>query len=184
MAYKALPPKDNLHQLFRYDPETGILYWRERHEDMFKDGAQPKSHNAAIWNAKNAGKPAGSKVAAGYIDVSVLSAGRLLAHRVIWKMMTGDEPNDIDHINGNRSDNRFANLRSVTHETNGRNLSRRVNNTSGAVGVSRHRRKWVARINPARKTIYLGIFDSFDDAVAARRAAEVKYGFHENHGQR
>lgn len=97
--------------------------------------------------------------------------------------MHGVDPDDIDHINGDPSDNRLENLRNVSHEVNGRNLARRKNNTSGVTGVSRHGSKWVARICPSRRTIYIGIFDSFDDAVAARRAAEVKYGYHPNRGR-
>ena len=57
------------------------------------------------------------------------------------------------------------------------------NNTSGATGVSRYGNRWLARICPSRRTIYIGIFDSFDEAVAARRAAEVAYDYHPNHGR-
>ncbi|EOA5908665.1 AP2 domain-containing protein, partial [Salmonella enterica subsp. enterica serovar Brandenburg] len=61
-----------------------------------------------------------------------------------------------------------------------------VNNTSGALGVWREKRrnKWVAEIKVDRRKIHLGQFDNFDEAVAARKDAEVKYGLHENHGKK
>lgn len=185
MAYKALPPQDLLNQLFRYEAETGKLYWRERPASMFTDKKQSASHNAAIWNGKNAGNEACSRASNGYLETSIFRR-RITAHRIIWKLVTGVDPDDIDHQDGDGSNNRWANLRDVNHETNGRNLKLRKNNTSGVQGVALHTDKvrWIARINPARRTIYLGLFNSFDDAVAARRAAEVKYGFHENHGRR
>jgi hypothetical protein len=182
MAYKALPPQAELRQLFDYDAKSGELRWKQRDVSLFADKVQSAAHNAAIWNAKNAGRVACSMTANGYLETTVFRR-RLLAHRVIWKWVHGVDPDDIDHINGDPADNRLENLRNVSHVTNGRNLSRRSNNTSGVTGVSRHKDKWVARICPSRRTIYLGLYDSFDDAVAARRAAEVKLGFHPNHGR-
>jgi hypothetical protein len=99
-------------------------------------------------------------------------------------MVYGDEPQDIDHINGNRRDNRIANLRAVDRRENMRNARLRSNNTSGIVGVtfSRDRKKWVAQINDG-KVRSLGRFDKFEDAVEARKAAERRAGFHPNHGR-
>ena len=182
MAHRPLPAQHDLRQLFDYDPESGQLLWKRRDVSMFKDKKQPASPNAAIWNGKNAGRVACSRTASGYLETSVFKR-RLLAHRVIWKWVHGEEPDEIDHINGDRADNRLVNLRSVHHEANGRNLARRKNNTSGATGVSRYGNRWLARICPSRRTIYIGIFDSFDEAVAARRAAEVAYDYHPNHGR-
>lgn len=174
-----------LRQLFDYDPESGALFWRYRPDSMFTDGKQAAAHNAAIWNGKNAGNPACSKSAAGYLETSIWSR-RVYAHRVIWKLVHGVDAADIDHVNGDRADNRLSNLRNVSHAANGKNMKVRKNNTSGVMGVRWEERlgKWHARIMPGRRNIHLGVFDSFDDAVAARRAAEVRYGYHPNHGQR
>lgn len=185
LAYKALPSQGLLRQLLDYDPETGVLTWRERPVSMFSDGKQAASHNAAIWNGKNAGKPAGSPIGGGYVEFGV-GDHRMLAHRIAWKWMTGEDPNDIDHINGDTSDNSFANLRNVSHQDNGRNMKLSKASTSGCPGVywDKRRSLWCARIHLNYRNKFLGQFASFDEAVAARRAAEVEFGFHENHGQR
>lgn len=92
----------------------------------------------------------------------------------------------IDHINHVRTDNRIVNLRKASNTENSRNASIGSNNTSGALGVwfEKRRNAWVAEIKVDRRKIHIGQFDAFEDAVAARKAAEVKYGFHENHGKK
>jgi hypothetical protein len=184
MAFKALPPQHVLLQLLRYEPATGNLFWRVRGLESFKDGKQSREHNAAIWNGRNADKIACSKMAIGYLETSIFNR-RVLAHRVVWKMVHGEEPRMIDHIDGDRSNNRLSNLRSVTQFENGKNARIRKNNTSGVMGVRWEERlgKWHCRINVNYRTIHLGVFDQFDEAVAARKAAEIEYGFHRNHGR-
>jgi len=102
-------------------------------------------------------------------------------HRLIWKLLYGEDPEEIDHINGNRSDNRITNLRSVCHYENMRNSKQYSGNTSGVTGVSwcKDRPKWRAGIGGK----VLGDFDRFEDAVAARKQAEKEYGYHPNHGR-
>jgi len=92
---------------------------------------------------------------------------------------------EIDHINGIRTDNRLVNLRSVTHRENQKNIKRSTCNTSGRVGVrwEGHRSKWRSAIKVDGREKHLGSFDSFAEASAARKAAEIKYGFHKNHGR-
>ncbi len=101
--------------------------------------------------------------------------------------MVHDEwPRDqIDHINGVRTDNRIGNLRSVTSRENSRNLKLPTNNTSGRIGVmwSGRDSKWLAVIQVDGGKKHLGYFDNFEDASNARKAAELKYDFHENHGR-
>lgn len=98
-------------------------------------------------------------------------------------MVTGCDPNYIDHINGNRVDNRFLNLRSCDHETNMRNAPKRKDCASGYPGVSLYKPtgKWQARIGVNRTNsdgrISLGHFATFEEAVAARQAAETEYGY-------
>lgn len=88
------------------------------------------------------------------------------------------------HINHNPVDNRLGNLRLVTSAENNRNVPLRKANTSSVCGVNWHklRCKWRAYIRTSGKHLHLGMFDNFEDAVSARKAAEVKYGFHPNHG--
>ena len=109
------------------------------------------------------------------------------SHRLAWLAFYGAWPKDgIDHINHIRSDNRIINLREATLAENGKNRTLGKNNKSGVYGVSwdNERNKWVSNIKVNSKTIFLGRFDSFFNAVCARKSAEVKYGFHSNHGIR
>lgn len=184
MAAKPLPSQSLLNQLLRYEPETGKLFWKERPRGMFGAEKQSAMQNAAIWNGKNAGKEACSETANGYLETSIFRR-RVLAHRAIWKIVHGVDPQVIDHIDGDKRNNRIENLRNVSQIENGQNHVRRRNNTSGVMGVrwDDRRLKWHTRINLKYRSIFLGYFVSFDDAVAARKAAEIEYGFHQNHGR-
>lgn len=180
-----LPPQEVLLSLLHYDPETGSLTWKERPLSFFSDGKQSAEHNCNAWNKKLAGKPALNCLREGYLR------GRLLgeyvySHRVIWKMMTGDEPDMIDHISGMRSDNRWRNLREADASVNAMNSGIRSDNKSGVVGVTWEPRfggKWIAQIFIDKRRIFIGHFDRMEDAIRARKAAERQYGFHPNHGR-
>jgi len=141
---------------------------------------------ANSWNARHSGKDAfTARNAYGY-HVGSVNGDILQAHRVIWAIVSGgDAPEEIDHINGDRSDNRLSNLRSVSQSENRKNMSTPKNNTSGVCGVSFDRRlgKWLAKITVDRKQIYIGLYVSKADAAKARKSAERQYGFHENHGR-
>lgn len=107
-------------------------------------------------------------------------------HHLAWWLVTGEWPVDqIDHINGLRADNRFENLREATALENNRNKIRMRNNSSGVNGVCFHRRdgNWRAYIMTLDGNRHLGYFPTFDEAVLARRAAEIEYGYHVNHGR-
>lgn len=180
---KVLPSKEALDKLLRYEPLTGLLFWRKRTEDTFVNiGSHTLAHTCAKWNGRFADKEALTKVNLGY-RCGRLKRDYVMAHRVIWKMVTDVDPIEVDHIDGNRSNNRWENLRNVTVSENHRNTARRSDNKSGVVGVrwNTQMKKWTAYI--VLKTLYLGSFDSFEGAVAARKAAEVEHGFHANHGR-
>lgn len=180
---KVLPSKEELDKLLRYEPLTGLLFWRRREESTFVNiGSHSLAHTCAKWNGRFADKEALTKMNLGY-RAGRINRDYVMAHRVIWKMVTDMDPIQVDHIDGNRSNNRWENLRNVTATENRRNTVRRSDNTSGVVGVHWHKqaRKWVASI--VLRTAYLGAFDSFEEAVAARKAAEVEHGFHPNHGR-
>ena len=184
-ASKPLPSQEYLTSILRYEPETGRLFWRERMPSMFSEGRHTAAHTCAKWNSAFAGKEAfTAKHPAGYRHTNIL--GRtVLAHRIIWKMVTGIEPDQIDHIDGIRSNNQWSNLRDVTVLENRRNAAISSRNSSGANGVRwvARGRKWQAFIGSKYDLFCLGTFDNFDDAVAARKAAERKHQFHENHGR-
>jgi hypothetical protein len=103
---------------------------------------------------------------------------RVYAHRVAWASMTGAWPKrQVDHINSDRADNRWENLRAANPSENGGNQGIRKNNTSGAKGVSWYKRDsvWTAHIKFNFKKIHLGRFRRLEDAAEAYRAAAVKY---------
>ena len=106
-------------------------------------------------------------------------------HHIAYYHQTGIWANMLDHINGIITDNRISNLREVNQTQNARNTKLPITNTSGVCGVQfhKHSNKWVAVISENKKVIYLGYFINFEDAVKARKAAEVKYGYHANHGK-
>jgi len=179
MTDKSLLTPELLRQLLQYDPETGNFAWRERPVDLF-DSAR----TARLWNARWAGKPAfTAKHSQGYHHGAIFAV-TVFAHRIAWAMTYGSWPSGvIDHINGDRSDNRIANLRDVTHAQNLCNRSKTVANTSGFKGVSWDQRskKWAAWIKAEGKQQYLGKFDSREAAHAAYVAACER--FHGEYGR-
>lgn len=170
-----------LHESLYYDPHSGSFTWKIRPLHHFKNEL-----GQSIWNAKFSLQPAGSLDKAGYHRIKIDGA-LVAAHRIAWKMFHGEFPEqEIDHINGDRTDNRIANLRTVSPTDNRRNAKRRTDNNSGVVGVhlqSRHG-TWTAKIHNQGSYDYLGSFRDFFEAVCARKSAEVRYGYHENHGRR
>ncbi len=160
MFYRQDVSIDRLHSLLSYDPETGILTWRKRPE-----------HNAMDkrLNSRYAGKIAGYIAHTGYHSVGIDGVD-MLAHRVIYAMMTGDWPPDqIDHINGVKNDNRWANIRPATHGQNMCNRGTTRNNSSGQRGVSWRRdlQKWRVFLRQDGQWISGGNFLDFEDAKKA-----------------
>lgn len=178
MASKALPTPEALRNILSYDPETGVLTWRCRPAGLFKC-----ERDAMLWNAKNAGRQAFTCLQAGYLAGAVFGK-TIRAHRVIWALHYGKWPDqDIDHISGDRTDNRIANLRCVSRAENCRNKTRQVRNKSGRTGVHwcTTNSKWVASICFNAKSRHLGMFRSLAKAIEARARAERALGFHANH---
>lgn len=172
--------REDAHELITYDPVSGRVWRKKLDNKWFK-----RDRDCNSWNARNAGKEITSVGVEGYIETTFIMK-KVLLHRLIWLYMTGEWPDYVDHINGDVTDNRWTNLRDVSCRENLRNQKRRRNNTSGITGVYSHKPsgRWKASIqNREGKFTHLGYFDSFDEAVIARKAAEIKYGYHENHGR-
>lgn len=186
MADKALPSPDVIRQLLRYEPETGKLFWLPRGPEWFNGGGNGGARAAAnAWNARYAEKEAiTAKNGNGYLAGLVLSQ-RLPAHRIIWALVFEEWPkSSIDHIDHDRTNNRIGNLRAATVADNARNLTRRSDNSTGVTGVfwNKKSQRWTANIRVDGKLIHLGYFPSVDAAANARAAANIRYGFHHNHG--
>ena len=170
---KELPSYEYLHECFTYNKEIGILTWKHRPLDHFDGNIQ--SYNK--WNGRYAHKMVGNQInnPSRYLQVTI-NYKNYLAHRVIYKMDTGNDPIFmIDHINGNKSDNRLKNLRSANSVQNSCNSAMPSNNTSGYVGVRYRHEKWIATIRFQSKNYHLGTFDNIEDAIEARLAGELKY---------
>lgn len=165
---------DVARQLLDYDPVTGIFVWRARDENI------PGNKS---WNARLEGKAAGAiKRSTGYVVIAVFNRG-YLAHRLAFLLMTGEWPEEnVDHVNGIRSDNRWANLRPATYQQNAWNTQ-----GYGALrrkGVSWHARdrKYQALIRVHGRNRSLGYFETADEAEAAYNAeAERLRGEYAHH---
>ncbi|WP_395454812.1 HNH endonuclease signature motif containing protein [Azospirillum melinis] len=158
-----LPTQERVRELFNYDPETGIFTWRI-------------SRTGSI----RVGQVAGTvRKVTGYVRIHV-DGKFYYAHRLAWLYMTGEWPaEEIDHINRQGGDNRFANLRPASRAQNGGNTSIRRRNKSGVKGVSWYKRgrKWKAQIMMNGKNCSLGCFNTISEAAAAyAAAAELCYG--------
>jgi hypothetical protein len=181
---KIRPTADQLRRHFHYEAETGKLYFKDRPDSDFRDGKYSASRVAAMWRSKFLGKEFGSWDDKGYRRGWYY--GRFYrAHQIIWCMRFGRWPNQIDHDDGNRGNNRIANLKEATTRQNCRNRKISTSNVSGTVGVRQHGNKWIAAIGNSRDSKgHLGTFGTFEQAVAARQAAERRLGYHPNHGRK
>lgn len=177
---QVLPSVEYLREALDYDPETGILTWRERPRSHFKSHGLHLRH----LNLK-VGKPAGSMRRSGYLSIH-FSGGNFPAHRLAWAIYYGEWPkHGIDHINLNKSDNRICNLRDVPPLINGKGLTISQRNTSQFTGVYWDKRSgtWMAAIRVNRVLHNLGYYRNKDDAIAARLKANERFGFSSRHGQ-
>lgn len=140
--------------------------------------------NNSYRNSSKSGSVAGTINKNGYVQIYI--AGKLYyAHRLAWLYMEGYFPEfHIDHIDHNRSNNRWENLRGCKSRDNAMNSSLRKSNRTGFNGVcfSEKRNSYRATVTVNRKQIFLGWFGNLFDAISARELANIKYGFHENHG--
>lgn len=160
--------KARLDEMLTYQPETGEFIWNAAR------GRQPK------------GSIAGCDSHRGYLKCRV-DGKEYYLHRLAWLHHHGSFPSmDIDHINGDRTDNRIENLRAVSRQQNHQNRGITSLNRSGFVGVfwNTARGKWTARIKVSGKNIHIGDFDDIGQAAHARLIAEKEKGFHSNHGNR
>lgn len=160
MANKSLTSVEFLRNRLRYDPDTGKLFSKPRDKEVFTN-----THHSGYKK--------------GAFDNKTYTA-----HRIAMAIATGDWPKgEVDHINGDKADNRLCNLRVVTKSENQRNAKQRTDNTSGITGVSvRKSGKFQAFINAHNQRTYLGSFTRLEDAISARKEAEKRLGFTERHG--
>lgn len=151
---------ERLRSVLDYDRETGVFKWKQ------------KTGKKVV-----VGSVAGCKSAEGYTIIRVDNY-LVTAHRLAWLYVYGSMPNgSIDHVNRDRADNRIENLRLCSAAENAQNCKISKANKSGVKGVyfNKRSKKWAAQIMVQRKVIHLGLYESIEEAAAARSAADEKY---------
>ena len=152
-----------LKSLLHYDPETGVFTWL-----------------ADRGGGVSMGDVAGGDDGRGYIRIRI-NGKRHKAHRLVWLYVYGHFPSQhMDHINRNPSDNRLCNLREVNDAQNAQNKKTYKNSKSGIRGVRWHTQfsKWHVRLMVNGKQNSLGLYDTIEEAISVRKAAEIKYHTH------
>lgn len=149
--------QDRVRELLEYTEDTGVFIWR------------------VSRGLAKVGQVAGSKHSEGYWTIR-LDRKLEYAHRLVFLYLQGYIPDEIDHINGCRHDNRACNLRPASRAENNHNAKLRKDNTSGVKGVTWHRRlgKWQAQIQENGKHVSLGCYDSVEEAARAVRGARQR----------
>jgi len=163
-----------------YNAETGFFTWLPKSSEC-KDYKR--------WNVRYAGCIAGGIDSSnGYVNI-VLKVGsrvrKFKAHRIAYLLNNGKWPTgEVDHINHDRADNRWINLREVSRSENQQNAKPQINNVSGSTGVCWHKQigKWYAQSSHKGVKHYLGVFTDKNDAIEAVRKFYDEKGFHKNHG--
>jgi len=164
---KKLIDVDRVREKYNYDPDTGKLSLR-----TILVGSTKKVGDDVGYRHEQTVKHIKKPYLRTYFDGS-----HIYVHRLAWVIMTGKQPLEVDHINGDSLDNRWRNLREVTHAQNGWNQKRHSTNTSGKSGIvfRKDSGKWRARIKVNGKMISLGSFKEKQDAINARVEAEKRY---------
>lgn len=159
---------EKMKHYLRYCPDTGNFYWLVK-----------RTNNSFA----NVGDLAGSLDENGYIRLT-FDGKKHRAHRLAFVFMGQELPEQVDHVNGVRSDNRWVNLKESNPLQNAKNAKRRSNSKTAITGVtfSKKHNKWKARVNHKGETLYLGLFANLDDAIIARENANIKYGYSYRHG--
>ena len=169
MASIPLPAQDYINEAFSYDKISGFLHWKERPREHFGSFQSYISFNM-LYPGKRAGTVYTTRKWR-YLNIRLMNRS-WSAHRIIYKMVTGEEPDEIDHIDRNGLNNAWTNLRPCTKAQNMQNR-RSAGNKSGFRGVSAAGKRWAANISTEGVTTYLGLFDTPEEASAAYNAAAV-----------
>ena len=177
MRVKPIPTVAYLGECFDYSHDSGLLTWKIRPAHHF---ATARGMNRS--NSFCAGRKAGS-LDKGYLRVRI-DGQSYFAHRIAFALFHGRWPSEVDHVDGDGSNNSIANLREVDHRQNMRNSPHRRGSSTAIPGVYWHakQRRWHAYIGPGGSE-RLGSHETLLDAACVRKSAELRHGFHENHGR-
>lgn len=178
--------QSTLKSLLHYDPTTGVFTWKDRAPNC-------KSNN--IFNSLFAGKQAGSilrtpRSKTSYIAINFSGGNKkkgLKAHRLAFLYMTGEMPEQVDHIDHNGLNNKWENLRASDRRDNAKNKPIQASNKTGVIGVNWHKaaKKWQVRaVDQSGKRVDLGRYSDFEQAVSVRKAYEVEFKYFDHREQR
>jgi len=170
-----------VRELLDYNPDTGVLTWKFRSEKWFATTGAFKS-----WNTRFAGVKAGSvstRISNNKWSLIHIFDKTYRPERIIHLWLHGVWPNRIDHTDGNGLNNCKTNLRNGTHAESCRNRTLSKSNNTGVSGVRNRNGRYSSQITINSKQIWLGSFKNLEDAITARKEAEIKYNFHPNHGR-
>lgn len=149
---------DKIKSVIEYNQETGVFTWKVKRGCM------------------SAGSVAGSLQSNGYLRLQVLG-DEFLAHRLAFLMMTGSIPDEVDHLDGDRINNSWSNLRAASRTENCHNTSLRVNNKSGFKNVNWHpgMRKWEVQVRVEGMKCRFGYYDDIELADLVAQEVRSKY---------
>ena len=161
MKIKPLPSQGLLRELYDYNQDTG--------EFVRKTKTGTKKIKPILSSSYRQARVKGTKFSVA---------------RLIWMWVYGQDPKNmwIDHINGNKTDNRIKNLRLVSPIENARNMRLYKTNKTGVAGIDMYKGKYRVRIKINKNEIFLGYYEDLDEAIDVRKKAEQHFGFHKNHG--
>jgi len=167
-----------IRSILNYDPISGIFTWKQR---------QGEGRGVSIFNALYAGLPAGTIVSSNksktnYIAIK-LNGKSYKAHRLAFLFMGENLPDEVDHLDHDGTNNKWENLRASNRLDNMKNLPIQKSNKTGVIGVNWHKaaNKWQARaVDCSGKRVDIGRYDSFEDAVSARKKYEVEFKYYKN----
>ena len=164
MFIKPTPPQAFLAECFDYSPDIGALTWKARPRTHFLTESKWKRHLSL-----DVGREAGTLNTHGYRVVRLTyggSAGLFPVHRVIWTLLNATDASVVDHINGDRSDNRLTNLRELSQSENVRKKAPAKDGLRGA-HFDKARGKWLSQIRVDGSQQFLGRFDTEQEAHEA-----------------
>jgi hypothetical protein len=161
-----------------YDQHTGKMYW------LPKQGTE---RYIRAFNSRYAGKEITSVSGNGYMQIRFCENGvpqHVVFHRLAFYLGTGAMPEyDVDHINGNKTDNRLCNLRDATRSKNMRNAKQRVDNASGSTGVYQNKHgSFIAQgVDDSGTRVHLGCFLDLETAASVASTYRKEHGYSERH---
>ena len=160
---------EQANELFHYEPSSGKLTWKKVTSNRVKIGDE-----------------AGTVIRKDGYKIIRLDGKQLFVHRIVAVIIYGSLTDNmtVDHIDHNRTNNSYDNIRIVSKQVNTKNQSIQSNNFTGVAGVYMVGNKYKAQIGSRAGKKYLGTYKTLEEAAMARKSAEFLYGYHPNHGNR